>query len=165
MIALDDTFFTGAFVGALTTGLVFLSGIFAFVEGKRSAAAQPGLPSATGSASDATSVHEWSCVTVASEVSNPSNTGKEDGPGADSSVVQLPVSGSAALKKRIAELEKECNAMEDLLILKGQGVASWRMSDATCGLHKTLSCWNNAIEWNDEQAADAPSAAGASGGS
>lgn len=54
---------------------------------------------------------------------------------------------SSELLGRVSELEKECGEMVDVLVFRGQHVASAQMFDAVSGLHKTKSCWNKAIEW------------------
>lgn len=54
---------------------------------------------------------------------------------------------SSELLGRVRELEKECEEILQILIDHGQMVAANKMDDAVTGLHKTKSCWNNAIEW------------------
>jgi len=58
---------------------------------------------------------------------------------------------SEELKARIAELETECKRICDVLDTRGQFVASAQMHDGWSGLHKTLSCWNDAIWWPTPQ--------------
>lgn len=125
---------------------------------ERSGVAQRCLPSATGSASAAPNTEQPPCVSVASALQATSHGKAEDGPVADSSSVQLPVSGSAGVErelkiewKRLYNNEK--SAFENNLI---QAAQAWRFY--RWGIEK-------ALEIVTKQPADAPSAAGASGGS
>ena len=79
---------------------------------ERSGVLQGCLPSATGSASNAASVQKSQCGMDGSEVSKPSDTRKEDGHGADSSVVQLPVSELAGLEHG---RKSDCDEDEELI--------------------------------------------------
>lgn len=54
---------------------------------------------------------------------------------------------SSEFLERVSELEQECIELEKLMVGHGQFVASHKMDDAICGLHKVRSCWNHSITW------------------
>lgn len=51
---------------------------------------------------------------------------------------------SSEFLERVSELEQECIRLEKIMV-DHQFVASHKMDDAICGLHKVRSCWNHSI--------------------